>query len=96
MLGTFSGTINTIFRPRSQPGVVCLRSIPRAPRRIGGAYFIGVSEYLSKEYPQAHASLEKFVVDYPGSEFTESARGLIDKCNAEVDSTTIKKNRPRQ
>ena len=49
--------------------------------------FIGIACFYSKRYPQAEKALEEYLADYPGSEFIDSAREVLDKCNAMLDAT---------
>jgi outer membrane protein assembly factor BamD (BamD/ComL family) len=62
-----------------------LREYPKSPLADRCAFFIGLALFFSKQYPQAQKALEGYLQDYPDSEFTESAKEVLDKCNAIVD-----------
>jgi tetratricopeptide (TPR) repeat protein len=62
-----------------------LKNYPHSSEAGRSAFFIGVSRYFSKQYAEAKKSLEKYVADYPDSEFIGDANELIDKCEKEVN-----------
>ena len=64
-----------------------LKDYPKSVEADRCALFIGIACFYSKRYPQAKKALEEYLADYPGSEFIDSAREVLDKCNAMLDAT---------
>ena len=61
-----------------------IKNYPQSSEADRSAFFIGVTRYYTKQYAEAKKSLEKYAEDYPGSDFIDDARDLIDKCEKEI------------
>ena len=70
-----------------------LREYPKSSEADRCAFFIGLAHFFSKQYPQARKALEEYLVNYPTSEFTESAREVLNKCNSIVDGPRKQANK---
>ena len=62
-----------------------LKEYPKSSEADRCAFFIGVAHFFSKQYPEAEKALQEFMVSYPDSEFADSAKDILAKCNAQID-----------
>ncbi len=61
-----------------------LRDHPKSAEADRCEFFIGLVYHFSKQYPEAQKSLQKFLADYPDSDFAESARRVLGECDAKL------------
>ena len=88
----FAGNIQWNHKHSAQAAISlwrrAIRDYPNSADADRCAFYVGLAYFHTAQYAEAQRAIEKCLADYPGSDFTNVAKRILEQCVVKVNEST--------